>query len=186
MKYLFFTLLLLSLSSFAARDQITKGSYIGGGFNYGLVGLTPTNQSESNFKGWGGVIEVGTNLELTTNFGLNLAGEYKFSEVNNTLKSDTYMEKASINTGTAKVGFYYGATTVGVGYSSTDVEVKNVSSTASSSTVSFKGSPILYYANYGFEQRGVRSVIEFQYSSGEFDDVTYKDMTIGLRLFVLF
>src|SRR5262245_21449257 len=135
-------------STYGASNELTTGNYMGGGFGYSLVGLTPTGQTASDFKGWTGIVEVGTNLEISGSFGLNLAGEYRITEVNNTIDSTTYMEKAKIYAATAKLGFYFGSFTLGGGYSKSQIEVSNVSSTTSSSTTKFSGHPTLIYMNY--------------------------------------
>lgn len=184
MKLLILLLLILLPQQILAGpfSKRESGPYVGFGFGYSGLHLKPASGKASDFKGWNGAVEGGYSFVSSNGFGLNLEGEYKLTEADNTRDDSTYMEKAKVSSKTAKIGLIYGAFTVGGGYSETDLKVKNVSSGSTGSTTTFEGNPILYFANYGFESGALRAVIEAQYSAGDLGDIRYNDYSLSLRV----
>lgn len=187
MRILVFTLLFLTTSiAEAQQHKRVSGLYSGFGFGFSSVTLQPNGQPKSSFSGWHGAIEAGINFKLADSFGVNLAGEYLTTDVENTIDSPTYMENADIKAAAGKFGFFWRDITIGVGYTSTKVNVKNVSSSSASNENNFSGSPLLVYANYGFEKDSLRGVIEVKHASGELEDIKYTDLSVGIKLVFLF
>lgn len=187
MRILVFVFLIVTTSiAEAQQHKRATGLYSGFGFGYSSVTLQPSGQPKSSFSGWHGAIEAGLNFKLADSFGVNLAGEYKTTDVENTIDSPTYMENADIKTATGKFGFFWRDITIGAGYTSTKIDVKNVSSSSVSNENSFDGSPLLIYANYGFEKDSLRGVLEVQHTSGAFENIKYTDISVGVKLVLLF
>ncbi len=162
------------------------GPYAKFGFGYSMITLQPVGEAKSDFSGWHAAAEAGLNFAVNEIWGFNLAAEYKTTDVENTIDSPTYMEKADVTSSAGKLGFYWRNLTIGGGYLSTKIKTKNVSNVSASTTNSFSGNPQLYYVNYGFEKNNLGANIEVQYITGDLDDVKYTDASIGVRLIYLF
>jgi len=172
------------LQTFSATRE--GGPFAGFGFGYDNFDLQVANNTKSTFAGWHTALEAGFNVNFSNSGGFSLTGEYKLMEASNTLDSATYMEKASVKAINAKLGLYIGAFMIGGGYGNTQIDVKNVSSDSPSGTTTFKGSPTMVFANYGFETNALRANLEVQYNSGKLEDIQYNDYSVGIRLFFLF
>lgn len=187
MKKILFLILLISFDASArVRDTRDTSLYGGFGFGYSDASLQLEGQEQSDFSGWNGALELGVNWTLNSPFGINLAAEYLTSDMDNSLDSPTYMEKADVNATNLKLGLYWGNFTIGVGVSETKIKVKNVSSTSAGETSSFSGDADMYFVNYGFENNHLRAVVEAQYSTGVFEELKYEGMSFGVRIFYLF
>jgi hypothetical protein len=194
MKKIFFIILFLTLSQAeisraerASQSTRDSGPYAGVGFGFSQVTLTQENEAKSTFQGWNAVGEAGINLAFTDTFGFQASGEYKLTDVTNTMKSTTYMEKADFTQLNARAGFYWGAFTFGGGISKTSVDIKSVSSSSEGETKTFTGTPKLIFLNYGFEKGNMRAAIEGEYLTGTINNnIKYNDYSGGVRIYLLF
>lgn len=139
--------------------------------------------NESNFSGWGTIATLGTELEVSNDFGLLLEAEYARLEMLNALQNTNYLEKSINNVWGAKVGLFYGWFSIGGGIAKNRIDIDNVQSGSSGIRTSFDG---LTYGAFGQltlpTEAKVRPVVEAKYSTGSLNGMSYNELQISIRL----
>ena len=113
-------------------------------------------------------------------------GEYGRSEALNTFSSTTYLEKATDNYLSAKLGFYYQLFTFGAGARQHQIDVDNVQTSVAGVRTSYRGLGYFGFAQVTLDSgNNFRTVVEAQYAVGSFSGLEFTDTTIGLHLVFL-
>lgn len=182
--------LLLSLTSLhfthaagtADRDTVVYGQ-LGTGQSYQNFSGDSRN---SSFKGSAIHAEIGTDLLVGDNMGLNLAATYADYQLSNTGNSSTSSETGKEKSYGAKAGLFLGVFTAGAGYRHLKLDTTAVTTNNSSSVASAEGSEMFVYADVTFNiAKKFRASFEVNHGSGKSSGLNTSSTHVILRLGII-
>lgn len=178
------TLVLSSSLSYAESDR--RFAIYGGPGLYRLAATIEQPGSTSNLTGWGNAVEVGMDVPLGDTFGVTVAGELGQYELSNSLSTESYMDRVTMNTRGGRAMIYLKKLYLGGGVKSAEMNVRTLSSSEGGLSASAKGNGNYAVAGFTVDHKGMfRASLELQASQMTFTGAKYTDYQVGIRFFVI-
>lgn len=185
-------LILLSAVRAQARDN-DFSIFVGGGLMIANSQATGITSTPSKFVTQGYFAEGGMGVPLSRDWGWALGGEIGHLNAVNTLQSETYMEIGQMDFYAVKTGLYMKNFGAGVGYRKADLTIKSLSiETDEYIETNYGGFAPYFYGSFAVEfQKRYRAALEGIYQDATFKsgsglEIKYKEMSVGVRVFLMF